>query len=122
MYPKKPLQVIPIASIRSIRMIKEKSWHMKENYNYFEIFLPDREILACRHRNIAEGWVRGIFDAILFCQQGKGEGLREGERKRARIMDDYQGDIVDPNVEVRTPEKESPKKGYLFKKPSGSLS
>jgi hypothetical protein len=50
-------------------MIKDKSWLMKSDYWYFEIYIPEREILVCHHKPLAEQWVRGIFDAILFCNE-----------------------------------------------------
>mgnify|MGYP000878598638 CR=1 FL=1 len=61
--------MVPVLSIRSVKMIKDKSWLMKSDYWYFEIYIPEREILVCHHKPLAEQWVRGIFDAILFCNE-----------------------------------------------------
>ena len=78
---------------------------MKSDYSYFEIYIPEREILVCHHKPLAEQWVRGIFDAILFCNEvEKNKSLRETMPKKMKILDDLKGKVIDLNPEPEVKE------------------
>lgn len=46
----------------------KRSWHMKKDHHYFELYCPERRILATRHQQIAVRWVEGLKDAVRYQQ------------------------------------------------------
>ena len=66
-YPKKPKQVIPILQITSFQMMKKEDRHMlmRKGYEYFEVFCPDRLILATKSKELSSRWIRALFECHL---------------------------------------------------------
>jgi len=87
---------------------------------------------VCRHKSLAEQWVRGIFDAILFCNEvERNKTLKDAIPKRMRILDDSSGKTINLNEQAELkPQSETAsqsraaigKKDSIFKRNTGSVS
>lgn len=110
--------MIPFANIKTVKVIKDKSWPMKKEYTYFEIYTPQRIIFACRHQKMAERWVKGIFDTVLFTVEvEKNKLLKEKVPRKTVILDDNKNqaiDVVEKKESKISPTKPLVKKTSIF--------
>ncbi|CAD8094423.1 unnamed protein product [Paramecium sonneborni] len=93
-YPLKPLEIIPLRSVRSVQMT-QKGFISKSGYYYFELLYSTRIILACKNEHIAKKWVEYIYKATVYYQYIE-EKIKEG------ILDP---NIIDKNIEVQIEDK-----------------
>ena len=109
--------MIPFANIKTVKMIKDKSWPMKKDYSYFEIYTPQRIIMACKHQKIAERWVKGIYDIILFTVEvERNKLLKDRIERRVVILDDLKNEVVDVTSQGNpvSPPRPAAKKTNIF--------
>ncbi|CAD8176434.1 unnamed protein product [Paramecium pentaurelia] len=88
-YPLKPLEIIPLRSVRSVLMT-QKGFISKSGYHYFELLYSTRIILACKHEHIAKKWVEYIYKATVYYQYIE-EKMKEGT---------LDPNLIDKNTEV----------------------
>ena len=74
----------------------------------------------CHHKLLAEQWVRGIFDAILFCNEAeKNKTLKDSMSKKMKILDDLRGKVInlteEPEVKPVLEEESSVRHPYMRK-------
>ncbi|CAD8085494.1 unnamed protein product [Paramecium primaurelia] len=88
-YPLKPLEIIPLRSVRSVLMT-QKGFMSKSGYHYFELLYSTRSILACKNEHIAKKWVEYIYKATVYYQYIE-EKIKEGT---------LDPNLIDKNTEV----------------------
>ncbi|CAD8181669.1 unnamed protein product [Paramecium octaurelia] len=88
-YPLKPLEIIPLRSVRSVQMT-QKGLISKSGYHYFELLYSTRILLACKHDHIAKKWVEYIYKATVYHQYIE-EKIKDGT---------LDPNLIDKNTEV----------------------
>ncbi|CAD8097991.1 unnamed protein product [Paramecium sonneborni] len=105
-YPLKPLEIIPLRSVRSVSMT-QKGFISKSGFYYFELLYSTRIILACKNEHIAKKWVEYIYKATVYYQYIE-EKIKEGTLDPNLIDKNIEVQIEDTNV--KAPSSDPPPK------------
>ena len=100
-YPKKPKEIIPLSSIKNIRILTaaEKTWQMKKEYTYLEVICDKKLLFATRHDEIMNFWFQGLFNSIQFQKEQDSATIKiktyiREESKNILVLDDLHNKIT----------------------------